>query len=640
MVRPLLPFAIALTLACAADDTTEPGSGTAPEVDTSSTDTSSTDTSSTDADADGVPANLDCDDADAARFPGAVEICDGIDNDCDGVVDVHNVPLDYPTIQQAIDALPDGSEICLANGTYVESFDASDRVITLTGAAGAEATTFDLSIAQVPVVTAHDTTATTDVTLRGLTVTGMNALPDADLGLMGGFVDSIDGSVTLDDVVFEGNVVTALETERGGSTSLLYALGGSLTMTDIIVRDLSVRMIGDADELDFAELPGGWLRAERADVVVEGLEISALDLTTDPGLEYCSMGGAALFLSEGTATMTDVSLSDAGIDLRCNHYNSATGAFVLLHDLEATLGAWRIDGVHATLAASEGRSYGEGLVAMVDVNGRISDVALTSSDMVVSSDLDRATADGMLAVESSGSLRVEDIRCTNNVLDASQAVEGYAGGAGLSLTGTGIDAVRLDMRGNTALAATNASGGGLAVNGQGSLRHVIVAGNTVDAEELGIGGGMSVAGFSGSWTVSHVDAVGNAVFGSVEAHGGGIGLLFRDVAIDHANVSYNSVSGALTHGSAISLRTGASGTLTSSNVYDNLGATALTEPLTLGGNLALEPGHTDLAGDPTAWDLTLRADSPLVDAGDPSVLDADGTTADIGAYGGPLGDTW
>ncbi|HNC94608.1 MAG TPA: putative metal-binding motif-containing protein, partial [Myxococcota bacterium] len=40
-----------------------------------------------DADGDGVLAADDCDDSQATVFPGATERCDGLDNDCSGVVD-------------------------------------------------------------------------------------------------------------------------------------------------------------------------------------------------------------------------------------------------------------------------------------------------------------------------------------------------------------------------------------------------------------------------------------------------------------------------------------------------------------------------------------------------------------------------
>ncbi|MFN7143166.1 MAG: MopE-related protein [Myxococcota bacterium] len=46
-----------------------------------------------DADADGSPASLDCDDGDAARFPGAEETCNAVDDDCDGTTDEEAVDM-------------------------------------------------------------------------------------------------------------------------------------------------------------------------------------------------------------------------------------------------------------------------------------------------------------------------------------------------------------------------------------------------------------------------------------------------------------------------------------------------------------------------------------------------------------------
>jgi hypothetical protein len=42
---------------------------------------------SVDEDGDGYNASEDCDDGDASTSPGAIEICDGVDNDCDGDID-------------------------------------------------------------------------------------------------------------------------------------------------------------------------------------------------------------------------------------------------------------------------------------------------------------------------------------------------------------------------------------------------------------------------------------------------------------------------------------------------------------------------------------------------------------------------
>jgi hypothetical protein len=44
-------------------------------------------TAPTDADQDGYAAAIDCDDTDPAIYPGALELCDDADNDCDGTID-------------------------------------------------------------------------------------------------------------------------------------------------------------------------------------------------------------------------------------------------------------------------------------------------------------------------------------------------------------------------------------------------------------------------------------------------------------------------------------------------------------------------------------------------------------------------
>ena len=52
-------------------------------------------------------------------------------------------------------------------------------------------------------------------------------------------------------------------------------------------------------------------------------------------------------------------------------------------------------------------------------------------------------------------------------------------------------------------------------------------------------------------------------------------------------------------------------------------------------SIQVAPGYVQTSGTPQAWDFTLGAGSALIDAGDPSLLDADGSTSDIGGFGGP-----
>ena len=43
---------------------------------------------------------------------------------------------------------------------------------------------------------------------------------------------------------------------------------------------------------------------------------------------------------------------------------------------------------------------------------------------------------------------------------------------------------------------------------------------------------------------------------------------------------------------------------------------------------------------PDSMDFELQMYSPLIDAGDPNILDKDGSRSDIGLFGGPLGEKY
>ena len=93
-----------------------------------------------DIDADGAAACEDCDDTDATRFPGATEVCNSLDDDCDTLVDDEDDDLDASTASLwYVDADTDSygdpalpSRSCVAPaGTVADSTDCDDAAVSV-----------------------------------------------------------------------------------------------------------------------------------------------------------------------------------------------------------------------------------------------------------------------------------------------------------------------------------------------------------------------------------------------------------------------------------------------------------------------------------------------------------------------------
>ena len=85
--------------------------------------------------------------------------------------DIISVPVDQPTIQDAIDAASNGDEVIVAPGTYPEVIDFSGKAITLRSSDGANVTIIDgtgLNNSVVKCVSGEGS----DTVLDGFTITG------------------------------------------------------------------------------------------------------------------------------------------------------------------------------------------------------------------------------------------------------------------------------------------------------------------------------------------------------------------------------------------------------------------------------------------------------------------------------------
>lgn len=203
--------------------------------------------------------------------------------------------------------------------------------------------------------------------------------------------------------------------------------------------------------------------------------------------------------------------------------------------------------------------------------------------------------------------------------------------------------------------ATQAGGGVYVNNGDPNLTQVKILGNSTTGSGSD-GGGMWASKADGVLeNVLIADNIAVRNGGGLYSDAGGLTLRFVTVAANEAAVSgggiyvgstspyaiLNSVIVSNNSGYGVDFKNSAVG-LTYTDIFGNSPveyAVGSAKPVGL-GNLSLDPAFVDFTadGDPSNDDYHLSEGSGIIDKGDPSYVDTDGSRADIGMYAGPNAD--
>ncbi len=449
----------------------------------------------------------DCDDGDAAVSPDAEEVCDGVDNDCDGTVDVGASDGDSWYADADGDGFGEvGSSASACDqpkGHVADATDCDDTNAAINPDADERCDGVDndcdgtVDVGALDVATWYadgdgdgygDAASTTDSCSQPTGyVAGDTDCDDADAGVHPGAdetCDSVDEDCDGDvdeDAVDAGTWYIDADGDgfgdaSGGTTECTQPSGTVADGSDCDDTDASINpdaaewcdgvdtdCDGSADPVDqvsFEDSAGSW-----SDVSSSFLSTSSTPATytfSSDGTLYFCPGGYVGFISVSASTAAIV-----GVDGSGTTELSAGGVGVVI---EVASGAVDLSVTGMTLSDGSGTDGGA-------ISSAIVGLTFTGEDLVISDSVATAYGGGIYVLDAS-SVTLRDASFSG--CDADR-------GGGLYLEEAAVVLSDLDFEGNTAVDR----GGGLCIkNSDGTASGFVVSSNSCDND----GGGMFLEG--------------------------------------------------------------------------------------------------------------------------------------------------
>ncbi len=544
-----------------------------------------------------VATDADCDDTDPAVNPAATEACNGIDDDCDTLVDESGATGESTWYADTDgDAFGDDSRsisACSPGVGYVA--DNTDCVDT----------NVDIYPGAVELCDGLDNDCDGFVD-EGSTPDGTTWYADLDADGYGDPTNTVSTCSEPDGYVCDGGDCDDGDPEinPGEPERLCNTIDDNCDGT-VGTHDYDVP--GDYSSISsaVASVPAG-----SAICVAAGTYRDSVYITKRLTLE-----GA-----DEATTIIDARSLDRGVDLRGFTGTATVRGFTIEHGTSQSGGGLHIYNVDG--------------ITIEDV--RVADSSYNSASTAVA---DESQGSGIKVYGSTATLR--------NVDSIHNTCTGYnCYGAGLDvLNGSTVVLENVRLIANSGNMSNGTYGAAMYIDAGSTVTatNLIVAGNTATASDGGAAAMAGIYDYGGSLTITNAAIVGNT---SAAGTGGGRGAGVRGTgataSITLVNVTNtgNSVSGATVVGAGYALTSSAVATFSYCNTWGNSASdyTGVVDPTGTGGNLSVDPAFVnDTAADPLDWDLTLDSSSPLIDAGSPSIVDPDCSVGDIGAYGGSEG---